>query len=249
MRVAVLELAVVLLGWVGGLVVNYLADTLPATRRLGRPACTHCLASQDWGQYLLMRRCPACGWARRVRTWVVQIGFVAAYLWLWLEPPARLGFWIAAGLLVYLATVAVIDLEHRAVLHSLSWTGAVLGLLIGWRIHGLGVTLLGGALGYAIMWALYGFGKVFIGVVNRLRHQPVEEVALGFGDVNLSGVLGLLLGWPGIAAGLLLAILLGGIASAALLLIGLFTRRYQTFTAIAYAPFLVLAGIVLLYRP
>ncbi|NMC80198.1 MAG: hypothetical protein GYA59_12615, partial [Chloroflexi bacterium] len=125
----------------------------------------------------------------------------------------------------------------------------VLGLLIGWRIHGLDVTLLGGALGYAIMWALYGFGKVFIGVVNRLRHQPVEEVALGFGDVNLSGVLGLLLGWPGIAAGLLLAILLGGIASAALLLIGLFTRRYQTFTAIAYAPFLVLAGIVLLYRP
>lgn len=249
MRVAVLELVVVLLGWVGGLAVNYLADTLPATRRLSRPVCTHCLTPQDWGRYVAMGRCSACGQARGGRTWVVQFGFMAAYLWLWFEPPARLGFWIAAGLLIYLATVAVIDLEHRAVLHSLSWTGVVLGVFIGWRIHGLGITLLGGAMGYAIMLALYGFGKVFINGVNRLRRQPVDEVALGFGDVNLSGVLGLLLGWPGIATGLLLAILLGGIVSAALLLIGLFTRRYQTFMAIAYAPFLVLAGIVLLYRP
>ena len=37
-----------------------------------------------------------------------------------------------------------------------------------------------------------------------------EDVALGFGDVHLSGILGLLLGWPGITGGLFVAIILGG---------------------------------------
>lgn len=244
------ELAAVLLsGWIGGLVVNYLADTLPVTRRLGKPVCPHCLFPQDWQRFLLLGRCHTCGQARRLRNWLVQIGFPIVYCWLWANPPARLGFWMAAGLLIYLITVAVIDLEHRAVLHPLSWLGTGLGTFIGWRLHGLWPTLLGGAAGYGMMLLLYFLGKGFVRVISKMRQQEIDEVALGFGDVNLSGVLGLLLGWPGITAGLFLAILLGGIASGVLLVIGLLTKRYQSFTAIPYAPFLILGGILLLYRP
>lgn len=74
-----------------------------------------------------------------------------------------------------------------------------------------------------------------------------EDEALGFGDVNLSGVIGLMLGWPGIAAGLILTIFIAGIVSLVYLLIRLLTRRYQAFMAIPYGPFLVASAIILLY--
>jgi leader peptidase (prepilin peptidase)/N-methyltransferase len=80
-----------------------------------------------------------------------------------------------------------------------------------------------------------------------MRGKPVEEDALGYGDVNLSGVLGLMLGWPGILAGLTIAILLGGAVSLIYLLVTVATRRYQAFTAIPYGPFLIAAAIVLLF--
>jgi leader peptidase (prepilin peptidase)/N-methyltransferase len=75
----------------------------------------------------------------------------------------------------------------------------------------------------------------------------LSEVALGFGDVNLAGVMGLLLGWPGIVLGLVLAIFLGGFVSLIYIVIMLITRRYKTFAAIPYGPFLVLGGVILIY--
>ena len=80
-----------------------------------------------------------------------------------------------------------------------------------------------------------------------MRGQPVEEDALGYRDVNLSGVLGLMLGWPGILAGLTIAILLGGTVSLLYLLVTMATRRYHAFTAIPYGPFLIAAAIALLF--
>ena len=83
----------------------------------------------------------------------------------------------------------------------------------------------------------------------RRRGEPIDEVALGFGDVNLSGVLGLMLGWPGITVGLLVAILAGGMVSAFILARMMLRKEYQAYTALPYAPFLILAGAVLLFRP
>ena len=70
---------------------------------------------------------------------------------------------------------------------------------------------------------------------------------MGFGDVNLSAVIGLLLGWPAILAGLILAILLGGAVSLVYLMYKLITRRYEAFSAIPYGPFLVASTVILLY--
>jgi leader peptidase (prepilin peptidase) / N-methyltransferase len=72
---------------------------------------------------------------------------------------------------------------------------------------------------------------------------------LGFGDVTLSGVMGLLLGWPGIMGGLLIAIGLGGVFSLLFILIKLITKKYQAFSSIPYAPFIIFGSLILIYLP
>jgi leader peptidase (prepilin peptidase)/N-methyltransferase len=81
----------------------------------------------------------------------------------------------------------------------------------------------------------------------RKRNQPTDEVALGFGDVNLSGVLGLMLGWPVIILGLFIAVFIGGIISLIYLVTMALVRRYHLFTALPYGPYLVAGTILLLY--
>jgi len=150
-------------------------------------------------------------------------------------------------LLLYFGVVVVIDVEHRLILHPVSLVGALLGLGVGIWAHGMQSTLIGGIAGFGIMLAFHGFGNLFARLMARLRGAEIDEVALGFGDVNLSGVLGLLLGWPGIVGGLLLAILLGGVVSLFYLVFMLILRRYRIFTAIPYGPFLVASAVLLLY--
>jgi prepilin signal peptidase PulO-like enzyme (type II secretory pathway) len=150
-------------------------------------------------------------------------------------------------LLTYFGIVTVIDLEHRLILHPVSLVGALLGFAIGVGLHGLRSTLLGGAAGYGIMLLLYFLGIVFIRFITRWRAQEIDEVALGFGDVNLGGVIGLILGWPGIIAGLLLAILLGGFTSLLYLLAMALRRKYRPDLVLPYGPFMVISTVWLLF--
>ncbi len=173
--------------------------------------------------------------------------FVASSLWMWSSPPESLGYWVGITLLLYFGVVVVIDLEHRLILHPVSWAGVFLGLAVGIWLHDLRSTLIGGVVGFGLMFALHLFGNLFARVMTRIRGQKIDEVALGFGDVNLSGVLGLLLGWPGIVGGLVLAILFGGAVSLFYLLVMFVLRKYQAFTAIPYGPFLITSAILLLY--
>lgn len=236
-----------IVGWAAGCFINYVSDVLPQTRRFTPALCANCQAPRGWLDYLLLRPCRHCLDRRSIRAWVVQIVSCGAFVGLWLYPPSRLGFWISAILFVYFAIVTVIDFEHRLILNPVSLTGAVLGGTIGIWLHGWQQTLLGGLAGFLIMLALYYFGYLFAKGLGKIRGQPIDEEALGFGDVNLSGVIGLLLGWPGITAGLVFAILLGGVGSILVMAYTLMTRRYQAFQAIPYGPFLVLATVIVLF--
>lgn len=114
-------------------------------------------------------------------------------------------------------------------------------------LHGLLATILGGLAGYGIMLGLYFLGIGLLRVLSRVRNEEMPEEALGFGDVNLSGVIGLLLGWPGVVGGLIVAILLGGAISLLYILLLLVFRQYQSGRAIPYGPFLVGGAVFLLY--
>ena len=241
-------ISISVLGWLVGILVNYLSDILPIKRRLEAPICVSCHDPMAFTNYIFWpRRCPECWSHRPWRTWVVEIFYIAASLFFWLNPPSLLGFWPGLILLGFFGVVFVIDIEHRLILHPVSIFGALLGLILGITMRGVWITMLGGVIGYGVMYALYWFGDIFARWLARRRGQVLTEVALGFGDVNLAGILGLLLGFPGIVAGLLLAIMIGGVISIIYLILMVILRRFHAFMAIPYGPFMVISAILLLY--
>jgi prepilin signal peptidase PulO-like enzyme (type II secretory pathway) len=249
MLVMAIALGVLAVGLIGGWMINYLADMLPPPAKIGRPVCRNCGAVTPWADYLLLRSCRVCGRAAPFRNYSLLVVVPLAALYLWLVPPHKLEVPIALGLLVFLILIAVIDLEHRLVLHATSLVGSSLGLAIGIHLHGIVSTLIGGLAGYGIMLLFYLLGVAFVRYVSRRRGEVLDEPALGYGDVNLAGIAGLLLGWPGIVFGLLITILAGGVGS--LIVVGamLVRHRYRAFAAIPYGPFLVLSIVLLLLRP
>jgi len=242
-------LIIAISGLVAGVLVNYLSDILPVTRKLGPPICPSCRAPMSLKNYFLWPRvCAGCGKRRGFRCWVIEIILTGATIWLWVTPQHQLSFIVGFVLLIYFSLVAVIDIEHHLILHPVSLFGAGIGLLTGSWLHGLKATLIGGIAGFGIMLGLYYLGALILRLFAKLKNQALEDdEGLGFGDVNLCGVLGLILGWPGIAGGVILAILLGGVASVIYLVIMLLTGRYRSFMAIPYGPFLVASAIILLF--
>jgi prepilin signal peptidase PulO-like enzyme (type II secretory pathway) len=244
-----------LLGYLSGLLVNYLADVLPETRTLSRPVCLKCQAQINWTDYLFFRRCNQCGKRRSLRTYIVQAVMTVIPVLMWVFPGQSLPFLLEISLLIYLAIVLVIDLEHRLILHPVSIIGAVLGLGTGIFLrssthslnYGIITTLLGGAAGFGIMLIFYFIGEMYVKYMAKKRGLPADEVALGFGDVNLSGILGLMVGWEYIFSCLFFAILAGGLASLVIIAVLLLTRKYKSFTAIPYAPFLIVSAAYFLF--
>ena len=235
-------------GWLCGGLVNYLADVLPLRRKLTRPFCIQCDATQTWLNYLIWpRKCPTCGHPRNIRVWLVEAFYVCASVLLSIFPPRELGYALGLIVLGFLGVVVLIDLEYRLIMHPVSIFGGVLGLVVGFKTVGWWHTLLGGVAGFAVMGLFYLLGVFIMKLVSRHRGQLVDDVALGFGDVNLSGVLGLMLGWPAIIVGLVLTVFIAGFVSLLLIIIKLVTRKYHAFLAIPYGPFLVLGGIILIY--
>lgn len=231
-----------------GLFVNFASDVLPFKRTLlTKPFCTKCKQTFDLFHYITFGKCRHCGTQQNLRHVLLPIllsGILTgSFLYL-----ANIVEWIAATLIfTFLSMIFVIDLEHRLILHPTSIFGAVLFFIIGTITNGLLKTLLGGAAGFLIMFALYYLGIIFSKWMSKRRGEEIAEVALGFGDVNLSGVVGLLLGWPGIGLCLFFAILSGGLFSGGYLLIQLIKRKYEAFTPIPYAPFIILSSIYILY--
>jgi len=241
---ALLNLA---LGVLGSWLVNYLSDVLPQYRKFVSPICRDCQQALDWRFYVSFTPCEECGKKPSLRHWLVMTVLPILALLLYFFPAPVLGnvggvFWLA-----YFALIVVIDIEHRLILHPVSLVGGVAGLLTGSIAHGLLNTLIGGVGGFGIMLLFYYFGELFIRMIARRQGEEITEVALGFGDVNLAGIMGLLLGWPGVIGGLVLAIILGGVASGMFLIAQLVRKKYQAYQALPYGPFLVLSVVILVY--
>jgi prepilin signal peptidase PulO-like enzyme (type II secretory pathway) len=146
--------------------------------------------------------------------------------------------------------IVVTDLEHRLILNVVVLPAAALFILLGSLdpTRGPVKTLLGGLVGFAGFFLLYLLGGVFGRAVSRIRGEPLAEVPFGFGDVNLAGLIGLAVGWPGVVVALLLGIFAAGAFS--LLYLGWMAvrRKYSAFTPFPYGPFLVLGALAVYFR-
>jgi prepilin signal peptidase PulO-like enzyme (type II secretory pathway) len=246
----------IVFGIIAAVIINYLADILPLTMKFKRPVCCNpvCGKSYAWLDYLLLRRCKYCMTPRGWRIFVVLILCVGSALYLWFYHPTKLGFILSFIILTYLYLIALIDLEHRLVLRSLSIIGLFLTGLTGCILHGWLSTLLGGFAGFFIMYIIYLFGKL----LNRLRARWLaparvkNEEVLATGDITLATILGLFMGWPLICFGLLVGILLAGLVGLVIFLAMVVTRRYRQQALLVYFPLgpaYILSSILLIYLP
>ncbi len=152
------------------------------------------------------------------------------------------------GLLTHITRLGAATLDLQELLQTVAESaGLIIGVLAGFNMgHTWLNTGLGLITGLGVMFLLYLFGMLFVYLVNKRRDEKIDEVALGFGDVTLTGVMGAILGWPGIWAGLVLAILLGGIASLGYMLWLWLKKRYELNTVLPYGPYLIVATIILI---
>jgi leader peptidase (prepilin peptidase) / N-methyltransferase len=244
-----------LLGWLPGVAVNAIADSLPLVRRLRRPSCAACTAPRPptaWsavtGWATGTAACAYCGRPRGARAMVVELAGIVGAVLLYLRDP-RLGV-LLPGIAVGFAflLIAVIDIEHRLIPHLVVFPAAlVLGLMQALDpMRGVTKTLFGGLAGAGSFLLLYLLGEALARLIARIRGRPLDEVAFGFGDVTLAGLIGLIVGWPAVVLALLAGILAAGLFSLGYLLVMLARRRYTAFTPIPYGPFLIL-GASLIY--
>jgi prepilin signal peptidase PulO-like enzyme (type II secretory pathway) len=244
----------VLAGLIAWYLTDLLADTLPFSPGKA-PHCRNadCRNAIPWRDYLLLRRCPKCSQPRRARTWILLAVMVAASVYIWLFPPARIGY--AGGLVVftYLTSVAVIDLEHRLILRPLSIAGVVIGAGAGFLMQGWQSILLGAVAGFIILYIFYLFGKWFVRFrTRRLGADAGGEEALGSGDITLAIILGLMVGWPLIWFDILLGVLLAGAVSLIIILWLVVSRQYRQKAFMVFIPLgpgFILAAMLILYFP
>jgi leader peptidase (prepilin peptidase)/N-methyltransferase len=226
-------------GFIAGIMINLLADELPARERPGRPRCIRCAYAYGpagwsaWGRRLLLSgRCPRCALPTRRRALLVEAvtTLTFALLPFLITPPVDLFF--GAIYVAILILVIVVDVEHRLILHAVTFPSTALALVGSFFIshNSPRLALLGAAFGFVIFYGLYWLGRRLFG-----------PGALGFGDVTLSMTLGAMLGFPYIVFALVMGILLGGVISVLLIA----SRRLSLRSHVAYGPFLALAGIIM----
>ncbi len=235
------------IGGIASILINYLADVLPISRKLTRPICLNCANPFTLREYLFSFRCSKCKSRTSMSVVWVSIFSILACCLLYFFPLNGLSFWATIPLLVFLGVILVIDIEYRVVLIQTSIAGLGLFFVYGLLMHNLWVTLAGGLAGFLIMLGLYYFGILFNKIMGRLRKQEIEEVALGFGDVYVCAFMGLFNGWTTIFATILIAILASGAFSLIYIVAKLITGRYRSFSAIPYTPFLITAGVAVYY--
>ena len=160
--------------------------------------------------------------------------------------------WIAVFLLFIVVTV--IDLRYFLIPNSVNAALAVLGVAWTIVVWSAGITpAMGGGsfLGhFSGLFPVFGMAwenhlaGLAIGLIFFLVIVLVSlGKGMGMGDVKLIAALGLLFGWPDIAAIMALSFIIGGIFAAGYLLVG----KKKMSDQLPFGPFIILAATILFF--
>ena len=254
---------VVLVGILGSLIgsfLNVVVYRVPAGKSIVHPpsACPNCGAGiRPWDNipvlsWLILRgKCRDCGNPISVRYPLVEAATAVVFAgvaW-WLAPMIGEAFaassvpLIVASILelvafLYFAAIGValllIDLDTRKLPDVIVLPSYIVGIvllaavsLLRWDFGPLIVA----GIGLAALWVFY------------FALAVIKPGGMGFGDVKLSGVIGLYLGWVGVGSlivGAFSAFLLGGVFSIVLVL----SRGAGRRTAIPFGPWMIAGAAV-----
>ena len=234
-----------------GSFVNVVADRIPAGKSLVRPrsSCSSCgraLSRIDLVpilSYLVLRgRCRHCGAGIPLRVLAVELATALLFTAVYLKFGLGVEFVLTSAAVALLLAVAIIDLEHGLILNRIALPSSVALLLIApfWTELGLPRAFFGyPTLVASLLNSLVaGAGAFLLFLVVALAYPR----GMGGGDIKLAGLLGLLVGFPGVVVALWGAVVTGGVVAIALLML----RRKQRKDAIPFGPFLSLGGVVVL---
>jgi leader peptidase (prepilin peptidase)/N-methyltransferase len=247
---AVLTVVCALLGLWVGLYLNLAVDLLPKKKPMRplRAGCRDCLDASTSNPRLPVlpwavrpRRCPVCGEGVSVRYAVVEVACAALFA------AAAIRFGVDAALPAYLVffacllVVSVIDLEYSIIPNRIVYPTIfaslpllALAALVDDDLGRLGTALVGAGIAFGVLLVVH----------------LISPASMGFGDVRLSFILGLFLGWLGLShvvAGLFLGFALGALIGVGLML----GKRRGRKDSVPFGPFLAggAAIAVLFGRP
>ena len=228
-----------LLGLTIGSFLNVCIDRLPAKKSLAYPAshcdaCRHPLSIRDnipVVSYLWLRgKCRYCGASIPVRVILVEFSTGVLFALLFWYYGLNWQFPLYAFYICLLLVIAVIDLDIQLILNTLVYPAAAIALTIDIFQPQIGLLngLAGGAIGFVIL----------------LIPALISRRGIGWGDVKLAGLIGLMTGFPRVFVAILAGIILGGLVAVLLLI----ARKKSRKDVIPFGPFLALGSLLALFR-
>jgi len=248
----ILTVVFALFGIAVGSFLNLSIDRLPAGKSLVYPpshcdACQHRLSLKDlvpiFSYLWLRRRCRYCQAPIPQRVFWVEVGSGFLLVFLYWHYGLSIELAVAAFYCCLFMVLGVIDLEHKLILNKITYPAAVVAVIIlaidsflpepglfSSLIFLPEPSILSGVIGGAI------------GFVLLLIFALVFRGGMGWGDVKMAGLIGLVTGFPLVFIALFLGIVLGGLVAGLLLLLKIKKRKEP----IPFGPFLSLGTITTL---
>ena len=250
-----LTIVFALLGTAIGSFLNVCIDRLPAGKSLLYPpshceACQHRLSLTDLIpvlSYLWLRgHCRYCRAPIPRRLFWVEVGSGLLLAFTYWHYGLSVEFVVTTFYCYLFIVLGVIDLEHKLILNKIVYPAAVVALIIDAFLPQPGIIdfwlpwpWLGGIVSGVIGGAI---GFVFLLIPLLISLLIYHQEGMGWGDIKMAGLIGLVTGFPLVFVALLMAVILGGLVAGFLLLLKIKKRK----EAIPFGPFLSLATIATL---
>lgn len=243
-----------LFGIATGSFLNVCIDRLPAGKSLVSPpshcdACQRRLLPQDLipvFSYLWLRgRCRYCQAHIPLRSLIIEIGSGVLFALIYGRYGLTIEFVVTAFYCSIFIVIMVIDWGHQLILNRVTYPSAVAAVIISIflppagfvhfslsspvisaGVNGLVSSLIGGAIGFVFL----------------LVPALINPRGMGWGDVKMAGLIGLVTGARLVLVALGMGIILGGLVAVVLLVLRIKKRK----EVIPFGPFLSLGAIVAL---
>ena len=232
-----MEILILIIGLCIGSFLNVCIYRIPREESIAFPPshCTSCgyeLKAVDLipviSYLFLKRKCRKCGEKISINYPLVELLNGVLYLLIFLRFGLSLSFVFYSLLTSLLIVISYIDLDSKYIYSSTTILGVVLAaiyIVVGLYTKDISISnnVLGGAIGYGIIYLIVVITK-----------------GMGQGDAEVAGVCGLLIGIKWILVCLFIAVVLGGLVAAIILIFKLKEKKSE----IAFSPYISIGSIV-----